>query len=105
MLRTIHFLPVMKRPKDYPLTWKGNPSTLLCGPKLTKPTDKYDTSAVNPVYACGSQISILDADAVPFTLLTDKVTRFLGITKDLRESDVVSHFSMLIQKFNKGSHI
>ena len=105
MLRTIPFLPVMKRPKDYPLTWKGNPSTLLCGPKLTKPTSKYDTFAVNPVYACGSQISILGADAVPFTLPTDKVTRFLGITKDLRESDVVSNFSMLIQKFNKGSHI
>ena len=106
VLKTVPFLPVMKKPKDYPLsTWKGNPNTLLCGPKLTKPTSKYDTNSVNPVYVCGSQISILDADAIPFTLLTDKVTKFLGITKDLRESDVISHFSMLIHRFNNGSHI
>ena len=105
-LKTVPFLPVIKKPKDYPLsTWKGNPNTLLCGPKFTKPTSKYDTNSINPVNACGSQISILDADAIPFTLLTDKVTKFLGITKDLTESDVISHFSMLIHRFNNGSHI
>ena len=100
-LKTIPFLPVMKKPVNYPLTWKGNPNTLSCGPKLTLAA-RYDTDSVNNIYACGSQISILDTDAVPFRLLTDKVINFLGISKDLREIDVANHFNMLVQRFQKS---
>ena len=100
VVKTIPFLPVMKKPINYPLAWKGNPNTLSCGPKLTI-TVRYDTDSVNPIYACGSQISILDTESVtlPFSLLTDKVINFLSISKDLREIDVANHFKMLVQRF------
>ena len=97
-LKTIAFLPVMKKPINYPLPWKGDPSKLACGTKLTIAT-RYNTDSVNPIYACGSQVSVLDTEsnAIPFSLLTDEVVNLLGISKGLREIDVANHFKMLIQ--------
>ena len=106
VLKTTAFLPVMKKPINYPLPWKGNPNTLACGTKLTIAA-RYKTDSVNPIYACGSQVSILDteSDAIPFSLLTDKVVNLLGISKDLREIDVANHFKMLVEHFQTSCPI
>ena len=100
LLKSIPFLPVMKKPLDYPLTWKGDSNTLLCGPKLTARTCHYsDIESINAIYACGSQVSILDSGIIPVRILTNRVLNFLGITKNIREIDVANHFNMLVQHF------
>ena len=88
----------MQKPDNYPVKWKGDPNTLLRGPKLIKNID-----AINAVYACGSQIAILDTDAISPRLLTDKVLKFLGISKDLKEPDVANHFNLLLQNFHTST--
>ena len=97
------FLPVMKKPDNYPVSWKGNSNALCCGPMLIKHMEHH--GAINAVYACGSQITILDADAISSRLLTDKVLKFLGISKELKISHVANHFKLLVQNFHKISTI
>ena len=104
ILKSIPFLPVMKKPVHYPLTWKGNSNTLLCGPKVTARTCHGDIESVNTIYACGSQVSILDSDIIPVRVLTSRIINLLGITKDISEIDVANHFNMLVQRF-QGSPI
>ena len=102
-LQKIPFLPVMQKPNHYPVRWKGDSHTILCGPDLKKHVDRRDS--VNAVYACGSQVFILDTKAIPVGLLTEKVIKFLGITRDLREIDVANHFALLLQSFHENSVI
>ena len=100
-IKQISFLPVMQKPDNYPVKWKGDSNTLLRGPKLIKNIEQND--AINAVYACGSQIAILDTDAISPRLLTDKVLKFLGISKDLKEPDVANHFNLLLQNFHTST--
>ena len=102
-LQKIPFLPVMQKPRHYPIRWKGDLHTLSCGPDLKKHVERRDS--VNAVYACGSQVFILDTKFIPPGLLTDKVIKFLGITRDLREVDVANHFALLLKTFNESSLI
>ena len=100
-LQRIPFLPVMQKPKYYPISWKGDSNPILSGPCLKKHTERTDS--VNAVYACGSQVCIIDTKVIlPFGLLTDKVIKFLGISKDLKELDVANHFALLLQCFHEG---
>ena len=98
-LQIIPFLPVMQKPKDYPISWKGDSCTILSASCLKKHVERNDS--VNAVYACGSQVFILDTKVVPPGLLTDTVINFLGISKDLKELDVANHFVLLLQCFHK----
>jgi len=56
-LQNIVFLPVMKKPDNYPINWKGK-TNFLTGPELTSVSKGKDK--VSAIYACGSQVSILD---------------------------------------------
>ena len=102
-LQKIPFLPVMQKPNHYPIRWKGDSHTILCGPDLKKHVDRH--GSVNAVYACGSQVFILDTKVIPVGLLTDKVINFLGITRDLRKTDVANQFALLLQSFHENSVI
>ena len=100
-LQRIPFLPVLQKPKDYPISWKGDSNAILSGSYLKKHTEK--TNSVNAVYACGSQVCIIDTKMIlPFGLFTDKVIKFLGVSKDLTELDVANHFALLLQCFHEG---
>ena len=99
-LQKIPFLPVMQKPNHYPIRWKGESHTILCGPDLIKHVDRR--GSVNAVYACGSQVFILDTKVIP---IGDKVLKFLGITRDLKKTDVANHFALLLQNFHENSVI
>ena len=97
-LQKIKFLPVMQKPADYLLNWKGNSILFSCGPKLTKHVDSL--ISINAIYACGSQIFILDTNIISSKFLTKEVLDFLGIRKQLESSDVFHHFTALIEWFH-----
>ena len=96
-LQKIPFLPVMQKPTDYLVSWKGDSIVSSCGPRLTKHMDSW--GAINAIYACGSQILILDTDVVPTKILTREVLDFLGIRKQLEASDVANQFIVLLEWF------
>ena len=97
-LQKISFLPVMQKPNHYPIRWRGDSHIFLCGADLKKHVDRRDS--VNAVYACGSQVFILDTKVIPVGLLTEKVIKYLGITRDLKKLDVANHFALLLQSFH-----
>ena len=95
-LQKLPFLPVMQRPNYYPIRWKGDSHTFLCGSKLKKQMERQNSA--NAVYACGSQVFILDTQVKLVGI--EKVINFLGITRDLKEIDVANHFDLLLQTFH-----
>ena len=97
MLQKASFLPVMQKPTDYLMNWKGDSVLFSCGPQLTKHTDSL--GAINAINACGSQIFILDTNIISPKLLTKEVLDFLGIRKELETSDVANQFTALLEWF------
>ena len=95
-LQKVPFLPVMQRPNYYPIGWKGDLYTFLCGSNLKKQIERPNSA--NAMYACGSQVFILDAQVMPVGI--EKVINFLGITRDLDEIDVANQFDLLLQTFH-----
>ena len=98
-LQKIPFLPVMQKPTYYLLNWKGHSIIFSNGPKLTKYVDSF--FAINPIYACGSQIFILDTNVISSKFLTREVLDLLGVRKELETSDVFRHFIALTEWFQK----
>ena len=74
-LQKIPFLPVMQKPTDYLLNWKGNSMLFACGPKLIK--HENILFAINVIYACGSQILIIDTNIISFKHLTKRSFRHI----------------------------
>ena len=68
-----------------------------CGPKLIKHVDS--SFAINAIYACGSQILIIDIDIISSKYLTKEVLDTLGIRKELEPSDIFNHFTALTKWF------
>ena len=101
-LQKIAFLPVMKRPDNYPIRWKGELlANFLSGPELTaisKGKDKI--SAIN---ACGSQLPILDTHfmSFPSNHFTQKVLNVLGIRQEIQAVHVINQFDELLQHFQE----
>ena len=102
-LQKIAFLPVMKKPDNYPISWKGESlPELLSGPELTisKSKDK-----INAVYACGSQLPLLDTQFMsnPSHHFTYKVVNVLRIKKEIQTVHVIDQFNELLQHFQDMS--
>ncbi|XP_070554704.1 sacsin-like [Ptychodera flava] len=87
-LSNIVFLPVLQKPRDYPLKWWANKLNILNGRRL------YGCKAVNVV---GSVAAVLDEHLLDRTLLTDDVMDILGIKTEVPVSEVVSQLEELIQ--------
>ena len=99
-LQRIAFLPVMSKPKDYPTVWKGDTvASLLSGPELIKVSQ--DVTSVNAVYACGSQVAILDTQFLPYQSrnLANRILKILGIKQEIEINTVIKHFIELLQWF------
>ena len=99
-LQRIAFLPVMSKPKDYPTVWKGDTvASLLSGPELIKVSQ--GVTSVNAVYACGSQVAILDTQFLPQQShnLTNKMLKVLGIKQEIEITNVINHFKELLEWF------
>ena len=104
-LQKIAFLPVMQKPQHYPISWMGDTmAKFLSGPELTLVSSKDDS--VNAVYACGSQVPLLDLQVLPYSLrhLSNKVLKLLGIGGEIKITDVINHFNELLQWFKNCSH-
>ena len=100
-LQKVAFLPVMERPQHYPISWKGDTmDKFLSGSELTVVSSKEDS--INAVYACGSQVPLLDLQVLPYSLrhLSNKVLKLLGIGGEIKVTDVINHFNELLQWFN-----
>ena len=105
-LQKICFLPVMKKPNNYPISWKGDAvASLLSGPELIKVSQ--DVTSVNAVYACGSQVAILDTQFLPYQSrnLSNKVLKLLGIKQEIEITWVVNHFKDLLQWFQNSDNL
>ena len=96
-LHQIRFLPTLKRPDIYPIKWKADTMPhLLAGPELLRPF--YGENNINAVYACGSQVAILDTYSLS-THLTPIVRKILGVPQEIEIIHVVCHFSEWLQWF------
>ena len=100
-LQMIPFLPVMQKPTHYLLNWKGNSILFSSGPKLINHVD--NPQAINAIYACGSQILIIDTNIILSKHLTNEVLNILGIRKELEPSDVFNHFTTLTEWYKNIS--
>jgi len=97
-LQRIPFLPVMKKPEVYPIKWKGDTMPdLLTGPELVKVE-----GSVNAVFACGSQVAVLDTHCLS-PHLTTKVRTILGIKQEIDINHVIGQFNELLQWFQNTS--
>ena len=104
-LQNIVFLPVMKKPDNYPISWKGESlANFLSGPELTA-VSKGKDKKINAIYACGSQVPILDTQCIssPSNHLTQKVLNMLGIRQEIKAVHVINQFDELLQHFQKMS--
>ena len=103
-LQKVAFLPAMPKPQHYPINWKGDTvAKLLPGPELTLVSNKENS--VNVVYACGSQVPLLDLQVFPYSLrhLSNKVLKLLGIGSEIKMNNVFKHFNELLEWFKSCS--
>ena len=101
-LQSVPFLPVMQKPENYPISWKGDSLSgcLMSGPKLIKVSEK--TFSINAIYACGSQVAILDTQFLPqqyHRFFNSTVQNILGIQHEIKLTDVIHHFDELLSWF------
>ena len=104
-LQNIAFLPVMKKPDNYPISWKGESlAAFLCGPELTAVSKGKDKTNINAIYACGSQVPILDTQFMSFPHhFPQKVLNVLGIKQEIQAVHVIGQFTELLQQFQEMS--
>ena len=105
-LQNIVFLPVMKKPDNYPISWKGESlANFLSGPELTAVISKGKDKKIDAIYACGSQVPILDTQfmSFPSSHFTQKVLNMLGIKQEIKAVHVINQFDELLQHFQKMS--
>ena len=95
----------MQKPQHYPISWKGDEvGKLLSGPELILALSKE--GSVNAIYACGSQVPLLDLQFLPYSSrqLSNKVLKLLGVGAEIKVVDVLNHFNELLHWFKDRSH-
>ena len=106
-LQNIAFLPVMKKPDNYPISWQGDnlQTNFLSGPELTAATVSKGKNKINAIFACGSQVPILDTQFMshPFNHFTPKVLNLLGINQEIQVVHVINQFNELLEYFQEAS--
>ena len=92
-IHLIPFLPVLKKPEDYPLVWHGEGHQLLCGQDLVISDVRSHLSVKNTLIA-GSQVSFV-CDSMP---VNEKVQDFLHIQSTPSCSEVIAHLKLLVDQ-------
>ena len=103
-LQKVAFLPVMEKPQRYPISWKRDTvAKFLSGPELTLALSKDDST--DAIYACGSQVPILDLQVLPYSLrhFSNKMVKLLGIRCEIKVTDVINHFNEMLQWYKDCS--
>ena len=107
-LAGIAFLPVISKPTDYPLPWKGEDDRLYAGAEIVLKgvhvfQIKEDYTNMN---IAGSQVVFLNQD-LPCDggcgRLALRVREMLQIRESPNYSEVISHYQLLIETFDSDS--
>ena len=106
-LSAVQFLPVMKKPEDFPLPWFGQGHQLLSGEKLMiKGTTTYRypfKTADNNVNIAGSQVAIVNESSFEeggCGYINQKTREILRVQNSPSCQEVVNHLKLLISVFN-----
>ena len=98
----IPFLPVMEKPEDYPLPWKGDMDKLYPGKEILSLTTTYSDDKAN-IHLAGSECVILSQNNPRYGgcgIVSNRVKELLQIRSSPTCRDVVSHFCTLVGRFD-----
>ena len=97
-IQSIEFLPVLKKPSDFPLDWPGDGVTLSCGMKMARAGQRPKMPHVS---MAGSQEVFL-CEAKPqdngCSHISVRAGLVLGLSSEPALSSVLAHFSLVIQE-------
>ena len=97
---SVPFLPVLKKPEDYPLVWHGEGHQLLCGQDLVISGVRSHLSVMNTLIA-GSQVSFV-CESTPSAggcgIVKGKVRELLHIRSTPSCSEVIAHLKLLVDQ-------
>ena len=102
-IQCIEFLPVLKKPSDFPLSWQGDGMSFSCGKRLTRtgPRPKMPN-----VRLAGSQAVFL-CEAKPqdkgCSHISARAEELLGLLPEPPFSAVLAHFKLIIRDAEKLS--
>ena len=103
----IPFLPVMDKPENYPLPWKGDSDKLYSAMDiLLKGTNIYGDDS--NIYLAGSQCIFLNQDDPSkggCGFITHRVKELLKIRSSPTYTEVISHFHTLVDDFNESEQM
>ena len=102
-LANIRFLPVMSKPKSYPLFWKGEKHQLLCGSELAYYEEKTGrfSNTLNMPYLVGTQLALLSTLKPPDGcgwIYEQRVKDVLGLISEPNIETVLEHFLCVVQE-------
>ena len=103
----IPFLPVMEKPEDYPLPWKGDKDTLYPGKEILSLTTTYHDDKAN-IHLAGSECVILNQNNPSnggCGFVSSRVKELLQIRSSPTCRDVVSHFCTLLGHFDGSAQM
>ena len=104
----IPFLPVLPKPDDYPLPWKGENQKLCAGNAvLLKGTFRYRDDHTN-VNIAGSQVIFLNQD-LPSDggcgVINHRMQEILQIKNAPSCTEVIAHFTILMNEFESSTEM
>ena len=100
-LSQIAFLPVMEKPRDYPLQWKGDKEKLYSGCELIK--HGMHSSDMTNISLTGSQLLFVDQEPPSrggCGVISSKAQELLHIKSSPDSTEVIAHFHHLIEEFD-----
>ena len=102
-LAKIRFLPVMSKPKAYPLFWKGEKHQLLCGSELAYYEEKTGrfSNTLNMPCLVGTQLALLSTLKPPDGcgwIYRQGVKDVLGLISEPKIETVLEHFFCVVQE-------
>ena len=102
-LSAVQFLPVLKKPVNYPLSWHGEGHQLLSGKELTKIATTYHYCQDNNINIAGSQVTFVNEMSVEeggCEYINEQTREILQIKSSPSCQDVVYQLKQLITEFN-----
>ena len=96
LLTDIKFLPVLQKPDDYILNWKGD------GHSLCSASEVLQMDIKKGPFVVGTQKFILNTDKDGCKRIGSKTLKCLGILTKPHVEDVLSHFKCVIETFQRS---
>ena len=106
-IESINFLPVIQKPKDYPLPWYGDGYRLLSGNQLVLSGSLYHSESGRLERIAGSQVPFL-CERIPNNggcgyVSEFKTQKLLCLKSSPSLKEVISHLEVIIHQFESSS--